>query len=71
MLIEEGTSNSVLNPTEEQASDDEVVLYEVVEPALELAVPEQICKNQTPKKRKAVNAESEIFSQKHFSNPLR
>ena len=52
MVMEDGTSNSVLNPTEEQASDDKVVLYEVVEPALESSVPETICENPTRKKEK-------------------
>ena len=52
MVMEEGTSNSVLNPTEEQASDDDVVLYEVVEPALESSVMEAICENPTRKKEK-------------------
>ena len=52
MVMEEGTSNSVLNPTEEHASDDDVVLYEVVEPALEAPVMETICENPTRKKEK-------------------
>ena len=50
--MEEGTSNSGLNPTEEHASDDDVVLYEVVEPALESSVMEAICENPTRKKEK-------------------
>ena len=70
MVMEEGTSNSVLNPTEEHASDDDVVLYEVEEPALESPVMEAICENPTRKKRRRwYNAESEIFSRKN--NPLR
>ena len=52
MVMEEGTSNSVLNPIEEHASDDDVVLYEVVEPALESSVMEAICENPTRKKEK-------------------
>ena len=50
--MEEGTSNSGLNPTEEPVSDDDVVLYEVVEPALESSVMEPICENPTRKKEK-------------------
>ena len=52
MVMEEGTSNSGLNPTEEPVSDDDVVLYEVVEPALESSVMEAICENPTRKKEK-------------------
>ena len=52
MVMEEGTSNSGLNPTEEPVSDDDVVLYEVVEPALESSVMEPICENPTRKKEK-------------------
>ena len=54
LVIEEGTSNSVLNSTKEQASDDEVVLYEVVEPALDSSVPETICENSTRKKEEKI-----------------
>ena len=52
MAMEEGTSNSGLNPTEEPVSDDDVVLYEVVEPALESSVMEAICENPNRKKKK-------------------
>ena len=52
MVMEEGMSNSGLNPTEEPVSDDDVVLYEVVEPALESSVMEPICENPTRKKEK-------------------
>ena len=65
MVMEEGTSNSVLNPTEEQASDDDVVLYEVVEPALESPVMEAICENPTRKKEKMVQRRiGDFFSKK-------
>ena len=52
MVMEEGTSNSGLNQTEEPVSDDDVVLYEAVEPALVSSVMEAICENPTRKKEK-------------------
>ena len=65
MIMVEGTSNSVLNPTEEHASDDDVVLYEVEEQALESPVMEAICENPTRKKENMVQRRiGDFFSKK-------
>ena len=52
MVMEAGRSNSVLNQTEERTSDDEVVLFEVVEPALESSIPVNNMRERNSKKEK-------------------
>ena len=52
MVMEEGTSNSGQNPTKEPVSDDEVILYEVQEAAIESSDLEPLSDEPTRTKEK-------------------